>query len=264
MVGTAGSPTWAPATRPKGQARGTRGRTWLCKALAGIAILATLLGSAQPALANHHRDRGCFGFEAPDVCAQRLTVEREAGCLPNGPPLGTCERRAGVVDPFYARILAFVQHDMVEAPGDNERAREIRAVGQAFQSMLLESKVDLLVHSLPSTVGGVYVPRDHFIVIDERLVTFTPHVVTMILIHEINHAYQEVVGVPRNCFEREIEAYTWQARLWRAWFGQGGKQPPGDDIEANFNTVLAVDNQGLLRATIERSPGYQEQCRGRD
>jgi hypothetical protein len=233
----------------------------------GLAILAVLLvalvGPVDVAHANHQKQQGCYIFEEETACADRQRREGVPGCRPASALAVGCDRRPGVSDPFYTRIFAFVRDELVGMAGDGEQADALRAVGRSIESMFAESKVDLLVHRLPEAVGGVYVPREHFIVVDDRLVTYTPHVVTMILVHELVHAHQEVTGTPTDCFQRESEAYAWQARLWRAWFGEAGKQPPGDDVERGFNSILAVDNRGELRAVIERSPHYRRQCAGR-
>jgi hypothetical protein len=232
-----------------------------------LAILAALVvGLVAPvgvAHANHQKQHGCYVFEEEAACADRQRREGNPGCRPVSALAVGCERRPGVSDPFYERIFAFVRDELVGVAGAGPRADALRDVGRSIESMYAESKVDLLVHRLPEAVGGVYVPREHFIVVDDRLVTYTPHVVTMILIHELAHAHQEVTGTPADCFQREADAYALQARLWRAWFGEPGKQPPGDDVERGFNSILAVDNRGELRTVIERSPHYRRQCAGR-
>lgn len=231
--------------------------------VAGLALVAAAtLGPADSAYANHQKQLGCYVFEAEAACADRQRKERTPGC-PAAAAAKVCDRRPGVSDPFYERIFAFVRDEMIGTAGEGQSREELHKVGQEILSMFADSKVDLLVHRLPEAVGGIYVPREHYIVVDDRLVTYTPHVVAMIVLHELVHAHQEVTGTPTNCYQREADAYAWQARLWRAWFGPGGKQPPGDDVERGFNGILSVDNQGQLQTVLERSPHYQRQCANR-
>jgi hypothetical protein len=88
--------------------------------------------------------------------------------------------------------------------------------------------------------------------------TYTPHVATMLLLHELVHAHQERVGYVRGCFERELDAVRWQNRLWRAWFGPSGKNPPGDDVEAMFTVRVRLEESGRLDEAVRTV--YQEQC----
>jgi hypothetical protein len=124
--------------------------------------------------------------------------------------------------------------------------------------MIAETNVNLEVAPLPERSAARFNGYRRVIYVDERLMTFTPHVATTLLLHEIVHAHQELVGQPRACFDRELDAARWDARLWRAWFGPEGKQPPGDEIEAEFTAAVMLDNQGRLRDAVEQI--YREQC----
>jgi hypothetical protein len=165
------------------------------------------------------------------------------------------------VDPRYGRIFAFIQSDLVGNTGTDEASAEQRRIGQAMLDMVAEAKVNLEVGPLPPKIGAKFSDFRRTIVVDEVLMTYTPHVATILLLHEIVHAQQEWAGQPRTCFEREVEAVSLQNRLWRAWFGPNGKQPPGDPIEAELSAAVVIENQGRLREVVERI--YAEQCAGR-
>ena len=166
-----------------------------------------------------------------------------------------------VMDPRYERILSFIRSDLVADPGTDPQAAERRAIGRAILHMIGETQVNLEVAPPPpeSTAARSYAHR-RVIYVDEHLMTYTPHVATMLLLPEIVHAHQERAGLPRSCIERELDTAKWEGRLWRAWFGPEGKQPPGDEIEAEFTATVALDNQGRLREAIEGLCG--DQCAG--
>lgn len=166
-----------------------------------------------------------------------------------------------LIDPRYARILTFIRSDLADDPGADSQAAERRAIGRAILDMIEETHVNLEVTSLPEVTAARFSPYHRAIYVDERLMTYTPHVATMLLLHEIVHAHQELKGLPRSCIERELDTATWESRLWRAWFGPEGKQPPGDEIEAEFSAIVQIENQGRLREAIEDL--YHEQCADR-
>jgi hypothetical protein len=166
-----------------------------------------------------------------------------------------------VVDPRFNRITDFIKVEIAGAPGNDARAEELRTLGKAALAMLEDTKVNLTVGDLPESTMARYelVPRN--ITVSERLLGFTPHVASMLLLHEAMHAQQHQTGEPSGCVDREVEAYQWGSRLWRAWFGTDGKVPPGDDIEAQFTGAVQADNKGTLRAIVTER--YRAQCAGR-
>lgn len=166
-----------------------------------------------------------------------------------------------VVDPRYDRILSFIRSDLVNAPGSDAQATELREIGRAILSMIDETQVNLAVRPLQEPIAAQFRDFARVVYVDERLMTYTPHVGTTLLLHEIVHAHQALVGEPRACVDAEVDAARWEARLWRAWFGPDGKQAPGDDIEKYLTGVVTLDNNGRLREAIEAA--YHEQCAGR-
>ena len=163
-----------------------------------------------------------------------------------------------VVDPRYERILSFVRSDLVDDPGTDNAAAERRAIGRAIFEMIEATNVHLEVAPLQDMTAARFLAYRRVMEVDERLMTYTPYVATMLLLHEIVHAHQERIGQPSGCFEREVDAVKWQTRLWRAWFGPNGKIPPGDQIETNFTVRVRLENAGQLEQAVREV--YREQC----
>jgi hypothetical protein len=134
-------------------------------------------------------------------------------------------------------------------------------LGKAALAMLEDTKVNMTVGDLPEGTMARYELGPRNITVGDRLLGFTPHVATMLLLHEAMHAQQHMTGEPSGCVDREVEAYQWGSKLWRAWFGKDGKVPPGDDIEAQFTGAVQADNNGTLRPIITER--YRSQCAGR-
>ena len=86
--------------------------------------------------------------------------------------------------------------------GKLDAAAERRAIGRAILDMIAESNVNLEVVPLPEPYGARFNSYWRAVYVDERLMTYTPHVATMLLLHEIVHAHQERIGQPRTCVER--------------------------------------------------------------
>ena len=185
-----------------------------------------------------------------------------ASNVDGGDPGRGVERAARPVrDPRFDRILAFIQSDLVGDPGTDAASSERRAIGTAILEMLEATNVNLEVVPLLDGNAARFGTFERVVQVDERLMTFTPHVATMLLMHEIVHAHQERTGHVRGCFDRELDAVTWENRLWRAWFGPGGKDPPGDDIERLFTYTVRLEERGQLEEAVKVV--YQEQCFGR-
>jgi hypothetical protein len=165
-----------------------------------------------------------------------------------------------VIDSRYERIFAFIQSDLIDDRGNDSQAAERRAIGRAILEMVAETQVNLEVGPLPEWTAARFYVRRRVIVVDERLMTYTPHVATMILLHELVHAHQELAGRPRSCIERELDTAECESRLWRAWFGPEGKHPPETRSRRSITAAVMLDNQGRLREAIEELSG--DQCAG--
>jgi hypothetical protein len=177
------------------------------------------------------------------------------------PEHGVVRAPRPIVDPRYERLLTFIRSELAEDPGTDAAAAERREIGRALLEMIAATQVNLTVGPLPSSTAARFTTFQQAIVVDEVLMTYTPHVATMLLLHEVVHANQQRIGQPARCVDRETEAAMWQARLWRAWFGPEGKQPPGDDVESIFSTIVRLDNRGRLRDAVETV--YHDSCSGR-
>ncbi|MFN8634038.1 MAG: hypothetical protein U0893_09300 [Chloroflexota bacterium] len=189
---------------------------------------------------------------------RNVTVTGVAGADPARVP----ERQPRpVIDPRFERIITFIKKEIAEAPGDSAQAKELRSLGQSALAMLDDTQVNLVVGDLPEGTMAAYELAGRRIIVGDVLLGFTPHVATMLLLHEGLHAQQHKTGDPPGCVDREVAAYQWGSRLWRAWFGQNGKDPPGDEIEAQFTGLVRAENAGRLRDIVTER--YRVQCQGR-
>jgi hypothetical protein len=151
-------------------------------------------------------------FGRPEEEAEAVvTFANFSGSIVEGtaPEAGVQRDPRPVVDPRYERILAFIRAELVEDAGTDAQAEERRAVGRAILDMIEQTKVNLEVAPLTEANAARFVPFRRTVTVDERLMTFTPHVATTLLLHEIAHAQQEMTGEPHGCIDREYDAVMW-------------------------------------------------------
>jgi hypothetical protein len=134
--------------------------------------------------------------------------------------------------------------------------------GPATGAWLQAGQPRVAVGELPARVYGSYRPRGNQVTIARAVMRDRPEAIAVVLAHELRHVYQQAVGSPTDCVERELDAFSQQAPVWDE-LTQGGLSDPRTDLERQLNAVLGeyriYGPRGIL-ARILADRAYQEQC----
>jgi hypothetical protein len=111
--------------------------------------------------------------------------------------------------------------------------------------------------NLPANVGGVYYVWLNRIVVNQALQGDSLGVLAAVLAHETSHAVAPPPTHAADCFEAEIAAYTWEARVWQvlpSQFRSSSQYGRWHD-----ELVHAVAG-GTIREIVLTNPDYRAQC----
>jgi len=148
----------------------------------------------------------------------------------------------------------------------------LEASGQSESLVtLVDSDTEIAFGPLPETVharysrigsGGGTAIRS--IIVNARWQHSDPRAIATLIVHEAKHLEDDLAGIdPRAleaCFQFEVRAFTQQALTWQAFYGQGGKARPADDLDSELNDWLSVYRRGPGEIDKRVRQLYAKEC----
>jgi hypothetical protein len=152
-------------------------------------------------------------------------------------------QRESVRDPDIVRALETMQHT---------------SIGQRVYQWFINARVSAFFDDIPYR-GGVYSVGYNYIDISEAH-RHTPINAAAWLVHETIHAVS--LYLPRTkeeCYQHEVEAFSWQAKWWLEYFGSSGSGRQDSDSRSQ-DFILRSFLDGRLLDAIRSTKVYQDYC----